>query len=404
MLTQFAIATVFAVTAFFVVSASPADAFLRAILRPVIQSISLSVRRGHEYERLEGQRDEQVADVQQRSGIPEWQAAHGWIDPATAAREADRYAAWEQGISDRTEQEKRITRAVYGRRIGEAWREAAVGAIGNIGGIDPGVRQFLQGVVGGEDVMSAALGALESSLTEGAGDDLGAIQNRIGDLRSQWEQAQQVLRGLRDPSTLPIQARLAALIDEANDLEDGGIPQPEAIQRIRDRAADLQESVGEVRATVSDLLVSGFRVRPDRFTQNPEWRELDAHIQQLAGGSAGSAIISSGARLARERIAEQLAEQGIEVTERELNELAAASASEFIAQRIEAAAAGRPGSSVSVADVINGVIDQFVAEREGMRPIDTRPPHRPLCRPRHRRRRQSPRRPRRHSRATASGV
>jgi hypothetical protein len=368
---RFGAAAMLALAAFVMTGPTPADAFLRALLRPVVQSIALSVRRGQEYERLEAQRDERIADVEVRSGIPDWQAAHGWIDPATQAREQERYTAWEQGISDQTEKEKQITRAVYGRRIGRAWREAAVGAIGNISGIDPGVRSFLQGVVNGDDVMTSALGALQETIGEGGtASDIGAARDRIGELRGQWEQAQAVLRGLRDPSTLPIQARLTALIQEASGLEDGSVEAPEAIQRIQDRAAEVRASVEEVRATISDLLVSGFRVRPERFTNNPEWRELDAHIRELSGTTAGQAILSSGARLAQERIAARLREQGIEVTDRELQQMAADAASDFISQRIAATAAGRPGSSVVVGDVVQAAIDRFVAEREGMRPID----------------------------------
>lgn len=372
MLIRFGAAATLALAAFVMTGPTPADAFLRALLRPVVQSIALSVRRGQEYERLEAQRDERIRDVQTRSGIPDWQAAHGWIDPATQAREHDRYQAWEQGISDQTEKEKQITRAVYGRRIGQAWREAAVSAIGNISGIDPGVRSFLQGVVNGDDVMSSALGALQETIGDGgAVSEIGEARDRISELRGQWEQAQAVLRGLRDPSTLPIQARLAALISEAGSLEDGSVEAPEAIQRIRDRAAEVRESVEEVRATISDLLVSGFRVRPDRFTNNPEWRELDAHIQELTGTTAGRAILSSGSRLMQERMAEQLRAQGIEVSDSELQQLAADAASEFIRQRIAATAAGQPGSSVVVGDVVQATIDTFVGKREGLRPLDT---------------------------------
>lgn len=367
MLWKVTAAATLAIAVLVIAGPAPANAFLRALARALVQTTVLSVRRGQEYERLEGQRDRQVAEVQTRSGIPEWQAEHGWIDQQTLDRETVRYQEWEQGIVDRTEREKKITRSQYGRRIGQAWQEAAVGAIANINGIDPKVRSFLQGVVKGEDVVSSALGALQSSLGDsGAIADVSDVRDRISELRGQWEQAQSVLRAIRDPSALPIQARLGALISEAQAFEEGGSSDVgAAIDRIRDRAQDLRASVDEVKETVSDLLVTGFTVSPDRFTRNRYWRELDAHIQQLAGGSAGRAILSSGARLARERIAEELEARGLTVTDAELSQMAVSVGREYIRQRTLARGEGGGAVTVDVAEIIDVEIGEMAGMRGG---------------------------------------
>ena len=109
---------------------------LKAIVRAVVGSISQGIHRGRTYERLEAQRDEEIAATKPRDQIIQFQRERGWLDAEAAERERIRQEELRKAITERTEREKRITKEAYERAIGREWKNAAATAVPGLVGLD----------------------------------------------------------------------------------------------------------------------------------------------------------------------------------------------------------------------------------------------------------------------------
>ena len=356
-----AVVVVAAATGGVFLAAPTADAFIHLLLKPIVQTVSLSVKRGQTYERLEAQRDEEIGDVKQRASASEWQFANGWIDADAAQREQGRFEAWTGAISDRTEREKTITRSSYNRAIGMTWKEAAIDALTGIKGIDAHTRGFVGSLLRGEAPLQAAIAGLTASGPPTPDD--------ITLLRDQWINASDALSNIRIPAARSLQVRLKILIGLTQD-PAGTVAN---ISGLEDAAAEMQSFLDQVRDTADAWTVKGARIQNSRFERDTEWQQMSAHVQQLAGSTAGRALIAGMARQAVERVRVMAEANGLTLDDDALILITTVAAHAAILARLEAKQRGDSILAVDMDAIVRVVINEWLASA-GQDPLLDPPP------------------------------
>ena len=338
-----------------VTTTGTADAFLHRLFKPLVQTISLSIKRGQTYERLENQRDEQIADVDERAAALEWQIANGWLADADAiARERARHEEWAQAISDRTEREKQITRASYNRAIGVAWQEAAIEAITQIPGVNPRAGRALQSILRGESPLEAALAAVTDGTPE---------PDEIDVLRAEWGEARDALRNVRLPQVQGLRAKLDLLLNASHD----------PLGTIADRtglataASEVRDALGQLRNVANEWTVRGARIQPSRFQRDERWQQLSAYVQALGQNTAGQALIAGMARQTIERVRALAEANGLTLDAEQLMIIAAAASRGGIGALIDARANGGT-FEIDFETITRDAINQWLAAA-GLRPL-----------------------------------
>lgn len=343
-------------------------------IRALTRTIANIDRKGDTYERLEADRDQELAQVQQRESIVNYQEQRGWLDATAANAERSRLDSLQQAITDRTEREKSITRHDYNQAIGQDWRDAARNTLTNAIGVDTRTGQFLTQVIQGKDPLSAGLQTLSNSLTQST--SASELQARVQEAREKLAQAQKALEYVRDPSRIPVQEKLNELLQEAAAAQQGGPPEPDKLERLQAKIDEIRETANQMRQTWKDLTATSVRIDEARFARDQKWLDLNGHVQELEASDATKAVLAGMARAAQDKVAAALEENGIQLSDAELARLTAEVGAAYARARAEAREKGDDPRSVDMSEVLRQTINERL-EQQGLVPIpaeDETPP------------------------------
>ncbi len=335
-------------------------------IRALTRTIANIDKRGDTYERLEAERDQEIAQVQQRAAVIDYQEQRGWLDAPSAAAEQARLDSLEQAITDRTEREKSIARHDYNRAIGQEWRDAARNTLTSAIGVDTRTGQFVTQVIQGKDPLTAGLDTLAASIKPSS--SVADFAARLQEAREKLEQAQKALEYVRDPSRIPVQEKLSELLDEAAAAQAAGPQDRSRLDEIDAKIKEVQDTAKQMGAAWKDLTATSVRVDEERFARDQKWLDMNAHVQTLEASDATKAVLAGMARSARERVEAALAEAGVELSDAELARLVGEVAGAYADARAAARENGEDPRAVDMSKVLRDTINRNL-EEQGLAPI-----------------------------------
>lgn len=334
---------------------------LKAIVRAVVGSISQGIHRGRTYERLEAQRDEEIAATKPRDQIIQFQRERGWLDAEAAERERIRQEELRKAITERTEREKRITKEAYERAIGREWKNAAATAVPGLVGLDGFAGGFLGGIIQGDSPLNAAVNAL-------SGDAPNSTQS-FDDLKKQLVESRAKLKAARDKQ---LTERLDELITEMENQPPG---QPVDVARtlLRDEIEALDAALAQAKTTWKDWTGNKVRINPETFARDARWQALNAHVQATEVSTAQKAVIAGLGRAAAGRIDSLANAGGVKLSEDDVVRIAAEAGARFVEARAAAREAGTD-ETVDLDSLVRAAINEHLAAA-GLDPLEEEEGH-----------------------------
>jgi len=327
--------------------------------------IGNSVHRQAEYRDITRNRDQDLAEVQTTQQVRDYQEQRGWLNSAAYQQEQQRLQALRQGITDRAEREKRITKHDYDRALGDIPRQAAADAITSLPGGNRLVRDFAANLVRGQDPLSAA----GNALTDPARPATERLDAALRNLDEAERSMRELGRFVRDEDALKrdaierLRGEVEALVDPTTQP-----PPSELEQRIARVASEVRDILPSIRSLGQDLVGRPLNIDEERFARDQKWLDLNAHVQGLETSDATKAVLAGMARAAQDRVATALAEHGIELSDAELARLVSEVAGDYARARAEAREKGEDPRAVNINDVMKNAINRNL-EEQGLLPV-----------------------------------
>ena len=333
-----------------------AGAPFAALGRAFVGSIAQAIHRGKTYERLEGQRDEEIRATKQKDQIIDFQARRGWLDAQSAERERQRLDELRRAITERTEREKNITRVAYNRAIGSEWKNAAATALPGAAGLQGFAGGFVGGVLRGDSPLNAAVNALSGSAPNNT--------QSLEDLKKQLVESRAQLRVARDKK---LTERLDELLGEMNSQPPG---QKVDVARtlLRDEIDAVAAALKQAKTTWKDWTGNKVQINAERFARDARWQELNTNVQATQVSTAEKAIIAGLGRAAAERIDRMSEKGGVKLSDEDLVRIAAEAGARFVEARAAAKAAGESADSIDLDSLVRAAINEHLAQA-GLGPL-----------------------------------
>ncbi len=306
----------------------------RAVTRFLLGTLP---HRARDYQEINKNKNADLAEVANQQTIRQYQSDRGWLGGDAAAQEQQRLDSLRQGIIDRAEREKRITKYDYDRAIGREARTAVQGVITSLPGIDPTAAKFVSNVIGGADPLSAAAGALN--------DPSKPVTDRLAIVKAQLAETQAAFTSLRDrlrdPNSL-LKREVDRLKDEAFILSDPrSQPAPgELEQRVNKLQQELAQTRDAIEGAWRDLTGSDVKINKERFARDDTWLGLNADVQALKDTSDATKAVIAAAMIrdrqegTEENVRELLRNAGLPTGEETVKRMAAESISESLKAQI----------------------------------------------------------------------
>ncbi|MBK8560215.1 hypothetical protein [Candidatus Amarobacter glycogenicus] len=333
-----------------------AGAPFAALGRAFVGTIAQAVHRGNTYERLEGQRDEEIRATKQKDQIIEFHAQRGWLDAQAAERERQRLDELRRAITVRTEREKNITRVAYNRAIGREWKNAAATALPGAVGLQGFTGGFVGGVLRGDSPLNAAVNALSGSAPNNT--------QSLDDLKKQLVESRAQLRVARDKK---LTERLDELLGEMNSQPPG---QKVDVARtlLRDEIDAVAAALKQAKTTWKDWTGNKVQINAERFARDARWQELNTNVQATQVSTAEKAIIAGLGRAAAERIDRMSEKGGVKLSDEDLVRIAAEAGARFVAARAAARDAGESADSIDLDSLVRAAINEHLLQA-GLAPL-----------------------------------
>lgn len=327
--------------------------------------IGNNMHRRAEYTEITRNRDEDLAAVQTTQQVRDYQEERGWLDPAPYQQEQQRLEALSQGITDRAEREKQITRHDYNQALGDIPRQAAADAITALPGGSKIVRDFAANLVRGQDPLSAAGNALTDP-SRPVTERLDTALQQIDEAKAAMDELGTFVRdrsALREDAVDRLRGEVLSLVDPTTQP-----PPTELEERIDKVAREIRDIVPSIRSLGQDLLGRPLRIDEARFARDQKWLDLNGHVQELETSDATKAVLAGMARAAQERVAAALGEYGVELSDANLARLIGEVAGDYARARAEARERGEDPRSVDINDVMKNTINRKLDE-QGLLPV-----------------------------------
>lgn len=331
-------------------SAREAEAIfpLKALVRAVVGSISQGVHRGKTYERLEAQRDEEIAATKPRDQIIRFQQERGWLDAEAAERERLRQEELRKAITERTEREKRITKEAYERAIGREWKNAAASAVPGLVGLDGFAGGLLGGIIKGDSPLNAAVNAL-------SGDAPNSTQS-LDDLKKQLIESRAKLKVARDKK---LTQRLDELITEMEN-QPPGERVDVARTLLRDEIDAVDAALAQAKTTWKDWTGNKVRIDEEKFAKDARWQGLNAHVEATKLPTSTKAVIAGLGRAAAARVDGLTAGTGVKLSEEDLMRIAAEAGARYVEARARAKETGE-AVDIDLDALVRSAINEHLA-------------------------------------------
>lgn len=335
-------------------------------VKAAARAIGNNVNRHAAYDRIEANRDQDLAGVATTQQVRDYQQQRGWLAPGAYQRESQRLDALSAGITDRAEREKRITKHDYDHALGDIPRQAAADAITSLPGGSKLIKDFAANLVRGQDPLSAASNSLTDP-SRPATERLDNALRQVNEANAAMDRLGGFVRdrdALKQDAVERIRGEIQSLVDPAT-----APPPSELENRINGVVKELNDILPSLRSLGQDLTGRPLKIDEQRFARDQKWLDRNAAVQALEAPDATKALLGAGLRN-MDQVKELLAAQGITLTDEQVAALAAQVGREFAAARAAAREAGEDPHSVDVKSLMQRVVQEEI-DKQGMGPGPT---------------------------------
>jgi hypothetical protein len=319
-----------------VVAYQTADAFglLGALItRTVVQTASLKDAEKRDRSNINKRRDAELAEVDLRVQAVAVQEEKGWLSAETAVRERERYDRLSEAITERAKRERQITSYQTRHRIRENIGNTFIDVVKVATGADPRAVDFLAGLLQGKKPLAAAIDAAVSG-----GQPVADPRQPFRDLEAQLQEVKKAAQALGGAKGIAVRARVDQMLRETTGIAEGeGEPPDDVLQRLTDLEEAAQAAVSQAGDIAKDLFPGSEGISRTRFAGEERFDQLDAAVAAEQGPLAGRVLISSLLRNALNDVEELAGDEGLTLTQDQIDAMARTAVGLWQEQRKRAA-------------------------------------------------------------------